>query len=973
MNKSIHRHTPTLTAIDSRGLAVRHVNYLRTQPGDTPEARITRHTYNATGDVIAAWDARQFEASGPANQTSVFSLGGAVLITHNTDAGVRLNRYNDNGDIKESWDSRGTHWQTDYDLMLRPLALSEQGKDQPARVILRFTYLDASPDAALRNQCGRVSREDDSAGTLLFPEYGLLGEPLSETRHFLNSLEQPDWPHAVPARDQLLEPGAGAQTHSRSGPTGDPLEQIDALGNVQRWTYDVSGQLSGVTLSPQAGAPHLVLTDVAYNAQGQILRQRVGNGVITQTEYDPANGQVLNMHTLKPGHGKLQALSYTYDPVGNVVRIEDSAQATRHFANQRIDPVNHYTYDSLYQLIKATGREALGATIGPQLPKLDLTPGDTGQLLNYTQHYEYDNAGNLTRLQHVGHNGYTRLKTVSKDSNRCLSIPQHQGAPDFKTLFDANGNLQALQSGQHLQWNQRNQLQRVVALAREDGDHDEERFVYDGAGVRRLKITTIKAKNNTRVQVVRYLPGLEIHNDGHEHLEIISVQAGCGVLRHLHWVSGKPADIDNNQHRYSFDDTLGSSTLELDQRASLLSHEGYYPFGGSAWWAAKSALQATYKTIRYSGKERDASGLYYYGQRYYAPWLQQWINPDPGGTVDGLNLYRMVGNNPVSLGDADGQQGSSKQSGSNLGMGHLSTRAGDKARAARKQIEAANDASHAAVVARNQAVRPLKDAVSVHLEVLKISRQRVEAAHQQLLNHSSYQTQMKSAVKRAGTLVASSAIGTGAGIGGALLGSMMAPGIGTAGGFAVGFAVGKTAGVITDYVAERTGMSASVKLKTGPLSADKIFTEGEHKTINLTGYAAAKFSKMLPTSEKGAYKLGKEVAKTALGKAPLGAVLKVLPEIPELVHENIGAAAGLSQAKLEKLDNRLTTLTARIDESMDAISSMFDQLGVSSVSTPVAGDLFKKSTAQDISAKTLNVTQQLQETRALGRQLATRR
>nr|WP_269807942.1 RHS repeat-associated core domain-containing protein [Pseudomonas agronomica] len=94
--------------------------------------------------------------------------------------------------------------------------------------------------------------------------------------------------------------------------------------------------------------------------------------------------------------------------------------------------------------------------------------------------------------------------------------------------------------------------------------------------------------------------------------------------------------------------------MELDQDARLISHEGYYPFGGTAWWAADSQVQASYKTVRYSGKERDSAGLYYYGFRYYAPWMMRWINPDPAGPVDGLNLYAMVGNNPLSYVDLTG-------------------------------------------------------------------------------------------------------------------------------------------------------------------------------------------------------------------------------------------------------------------------------------------------------------------------------
>ncbi|MFK0731931.1 MAG: RHS repeat-associated core domain-containing protein [Gloeotrichia echinulata HAB0833] len=62
------------------------------------------------------------------------------------------------------------------------------------------------------------------------------------------------------------------------------------------------------------------------------------------------------------------------------------------------------------------------------------------------------------------------------------------------------------------------------------------------------------------------------------------------------------------------------------------------------------------KHYRYSGKERDAAtGLYYYGARYYAPWLGRWMSCDPAGTVDGLNLYAFVGGNPTSFTDISGE------------------------------------------------------------------------------------------------------------------------------------------------------------------------------------------------------------------------------------------------------------------------------------------------------------------------------
>jgi len=56
-------------------------------------------------------------------------------------------------------------------------------------------------------------------------------------------------------------------------------------------------------------------------------------------------------------------------------------------------------------------------------------------------------------------------------------------------------------------------------------------------------------------------------------------------------------------------------------------------------------------------KERDdLTGLYYYGARYYAPWLGRWMSADPSGPQDGLNLYEYVSSNPIGYIDPDGNE-----------------------------------------------------------------------------------------------------------------------------------------------------------------------------------------------------------------------------------------------------------------------------------------------------------------------------
>jgi insecticidal toxin complex protein TccC len=101
-------------------------------------------------------------------------------------------------------------------------------------------------------------------------------------------------------------------------------------------------------------------------------------------------------------------------------------------------------------------------------------------------------------------------------------------------------------------------------------------------------------------------------------------------------------------------DHIGSNQIELNQTAEITSFESYYPYGGTAIWSTKNQIESNYKYYRYSGKECDHSGLYYYGYRYYMPWLGRWLNADPSGISDGLNLFRMVRNNPVTFVDDDG-------------------------------------------------------------------------------------------------------------------------------------------------------------------------------------------------------------------------------------------------------------------------------------------------------------------------------
>ncbi|WP_122544923.1 RHS repeat domain-containing protein [Pseudomonas viridiflava] len=642
MNGTLHQHTPALDAFDCRGLRVRHVSLHRAQATDEAVARITAQRFNLAGQMIATVDPRLGGAAQAANSTHVFSLTGQTLFTDSVDAGWRLVLFGEAGQLLNSWDGRCLERRADYDDLLRPIAIIEQD-----RVVERFGY--GAADAFEYNQCNQVIRHDDPAGSSFVTDYGMSGAVLDEARSFLLEPVSPDWPLAEPGRDALLE---SDRLHTRRAVNalGEMLEQTDVCGNVQRFHQTVAGQLKSVELT-HSDITQMLVSDLRYNAFNQVEQETAGNGVISRYAYDPHTGRLNELLATSADGVTVQKLTYAYDPVGNVLEIEGAAHLNN---NPCVDPVSHYTYDTLYQLIEAKGFEVkTGFSHGPALPDMQNLPPDPNQVSNYTQTYDYDAAGNLLTMRHVGEQSFTRTMRVAPDSNR--SLPEGEVHTGFADSFDANGNLLQLVRGQSLSWDVRNQLQQIITVQRESGLSDQERYIYDGQGQRMRKIHSAQASGRTLINEVRYLPGLEIRTtaDG-EILHVITAQAGRNGVRVLHWEAGKPDGIANDQVRYCLNDHPGSSTLELDQQGGLISQESYYPFGGTAWWAGRSAVEAKYKTVRYSGKERDASGLHYYGFRYYAPWLQRWISPDPAGDVDGLNLYVMVDTNPLTNVDSDG-------------------------------------------------------------------------------------------------------------------------------------------------------------------------------------------------------------------------------------------------------------------------------------------------------------------------------
>jgi insecticidal toxin complex protein TccC len=891
---NVHARTPNVVAVDGRGLPVRQVAYLRSEASVAAVALIAHQQFDGAGRLAEQWDARLFGHAPKANQSTIYNLMGEPLRIDSVDAGWRLILPGLASETLERWDARGNRWRMHHDSQLRPVALDENSDLN----VETFTYGDATQDAG-RNVRGQLLEQVDPSGTLRCDSYGLSGLPLRQARAFADA--------DIHTTEQTFDA------------LGALIGQTDAGGHRQHLRLDVAGQLKAVDLQLKFDtASQPIMLEAQYNAAGQIERQEAANGIISRWTYDPADGRLSTLQAGKPGADLRQDLAYFYDRVGNITRIEDHAVATVHFANQRVDGHREFTYDSLYRLITASGFEGDTPHLQPGLPA-PIIPIDPNRRFNYAQQYEYDSGNNLTRLRHIREgNNHTHITRIDPNSNRGVRWTEGDPEPDFDTQFDTHGNQLFLQSGTPaLTWNSRDQLSTVTVIKREDDlSDDNETYLYSQG--ERVGKTHTAAR---AVRQTRYLPGIEIRtsSDG-ERLHVLTLGLAHGSVRCLHWEAGQPVGIEADQLRYNLDDHLGSSTLELDRAGGLISLEHYYPFGGTAWYAGRSALEASYRTVRYSGKEMDASGLYYYGARYYAPWLARWVSADPAGDIDGLNLYGFVTNNPMTYVDVGGF------------IREKRTERDDRKAAARKRQQ------------QYRARSELREGIYRFSDLLGTISARAIQAQAQLDNHRSASTRAQSAASRVGVQVAKNAInltvGAGLGVGGAALGAVAGP-PGMIIGVAVGFAVAKGVSLGLDKGIEKAGVDASVKFKSSALEPSEIIKGVDAKKSPAT-YLLKKaegFAESLQSpSRKDALNLAREAVNTGTstalkaadvaGGSAISAVVKTATGTVEIAHEIIGAGQEISEEKIDRADQYINELITLLTQEITVVDRLYDKAGV---------------------------------------------
>jgi len=703
--------------------------------GNRYPVRIARE---ASGRPLAVFDQlgrraeeycyRAPQAGGGFEYLAGADMAGRPLYHVNCDSGARLGLANVAGHPIRSWNARGHAFRVVYDPAQRPTRRYVAAGGAPEILVELSVYGEGQ---AAANLCGREFRHYDMAGYLENSEYDYKGNLLSSFRQLaadyrqavdwtvLDGLTGPAQLDAAAVAAGLVPSGDGGRDRFTGTTIHDalnrPIQQVTPHNaamrpDVLQPRYDEAALISQLDvwlqrasgpaglLDPATADRHAV-TGIDYNARGQRISIAHGNGAVCGYDYDPQTFRLAHLTTARPGsfaasQRTVQALAYYYDPAGNVTRIADGAdtQDVIFFRNQRVEPSADYTYDPLYRLITATGREHLGQAGAGQAPPQQVTsddsfrtglpqPGDGNAMGNYSETYGYDAAGNLLAMTHqAGSGSWTRRYSYAGPSrivaaeagNRlsATSLPGDPAAGPFSGSYahDADGNMTLMPHLAVLTWDCDDRLGSTARQAAGSGTPQTAYYAYDGGGQRTRKTTDRQAAAGqaaSRKSERIYLGGIEIYReyaiDGTTiTLERQSLHVPDGD-RALALVETRTAGSDKAPAqlvRYQYGNHLGSAVLELDDQSNIISYEEYFPFGSTSYQAVASQTGVP-KRYRYTGKERDEENdLCYHGARYYAPWLGRWTACDPAGPADGLNLYAYVRGDPVARHDETGTQSS---------------------------------------------------------------------------------------------------------------------------------------------------------------------------------------------------------------------------------------------------------------------------------------------------------------------------
>lgn len=531
---------------------------------------VTTYAYDPFGSLIRTTD--------PAgNQiVNVYDLRGRKVQTADPDLGTWTYEYNALGELVKQTDAKNQVATLSYDKLGRMTHRVEPGLTSD------WIY-----DTAAYGK-GKLHQAKTSLGYIRTHAYDNKGRP-SQT---ITNMGQGN-----PQLTSSVTYDAVGRAAQQTYPSGVSVKQV----------YNAWGYLAEVR---NAGTNALYWRADQMDAEGHVLKETYGNGVVTERTYAADTGRIQNILGTNAGGEQIQAHAYVYDTIGNVTIVADAPNNQLEIRGG-YDDLNRLTQVETYLNGVAS-----------------------------TENISYNALGNITSKTGVG--TYTYGDPLHKHAVTAVT----GGPVNYSYTYDANGNLTG-GAGRSITWTAWN----MPASLTQGGQTQS--WLYDPER-NRYKLT---AAGRTTWYI-----NPSVHQGGH--YERTQYTSGTVEHRHTIYGGGKPigeiVSFDGGapaQTRYFHGDIQGSITAVTNEAGTVITRFRYDPWGKQTLVSgSNTGIDATRQG--HTGHEMLDGGLTHMNGRLYDPVLARFVSADPyvdnPFDLQSLNRYSYVNNNPLGFTDPSG-------------------------------------------------------------------------------------------------------------------------------------------------------------------------------------------------------------------------------------------------------------------------------------------------------------------------------